>query len=117
MYAEDYNRIGSDSSSILEIKQFEMQVRYDSNMPSNISILKHVTHYSSERALQKCASLPCVSDTTDSSSASIESQEEEYRQQAVRWMLSATRRVAKDTNYLALSYFNRLMKHSIPINE
>lgn len=65
-------------------------------------------HYSSLKLLQKSTSLPSFTDTTNSSSGSIEPTDEEHRKSAVKWILAYSRKVARDTQYLAVAYLHRL---------
>lgn len=73
-------------------------------------------HYSSLKLLQKSTSLPSFTDTTNSSSNSIEPTDEEHRKMAVRWILAYSRKVARDTQYLAVAYLHRLPP-TLPFNE
>jgi hypothetical protein len=81
-----------------------MQLKYTQN-----------THYSSAKMLQKCTSMPSFSDTASSSNNSIDSNEEEYRKSAIRWILSYHKKVTKDTQYLAIAYLNRLLQRSLTL--
>ena len=69
---------------------------------------QNVSNTHSAKLLQKCTSLPAFSESTNSSSNSIDSVDEEYRKQAVKWMLSFTKKVTKDTQYLAVAIFHKL---------
>lgn len=78
---------------------------------------QHNAHYSSAKLLQKCTSMPSFSDTASSSNNSIDSVDDEYRKSAIRWILTFNKKVTRDTQYLAVSYLNKLIHHSIYINE
>jgi hypothetical protein len=65
-------------------------------------------HYSSLKMLQKSTSMPSFTDTTNSSSASIDATDEEHRKMAVKWILAYSKKVARDTQYLAVAYLHRL---------
>jgi hypothetical protein len=71
----------------------------------------------SAKLLQKCSSLPSFTDTTNSSSNSIDSIDDEYRKSAIKWVLNYTKKVTRDTQYLAIAYINRLSRRSMCINE
>lgn len=83
-----------------------MQLKYQQN-----------SHYSSAKMLQKGTSMPSFSDTTSSSNHSIDSSEEELRKSAGRWILSYHKKVTRDTQYLAVSYLQRLAHHSLFLTE
>lgn len=83
-----------------------MQLKYHQNM-----------HYSSAKLLQKCTSLPSFSDTASSSNNSIDSNDEEYRKAAIKWILTYHKKVTKDTQYLAISYLNRLLQRSLTLTQ
>ena len=70
------------------------------------------THYSSSKMLQKCTSMPSISDTA-SSNNSIESNDEEHRRSAIKWILAYNRKVSRDTQYLAVAYLNILTRQTI----
>jgi len=67
------------------------------------------------KLLQKSTSVPSFSETTNSSTNSIESIDDEYRRSAIKWLLAYNRKVAKDTHYLAISYLHQLIRKSIYI--
>jgi len=74
----------------------------------------------SAKLLQKSTSLPSFADTNHSSSNStnsIDSIDDEYRKYAIRWILSYNKKVTRDTQYLAISYLNRLNRKSFFITE
>jgi hypothetical protein len=76
--------------------------------------------YPSSRLLQKCTSMPAFSESTNSSTNSIDSPDDCYRQLAIRWILAFSKKVAKDTQYLAISLLNRLNRlapHALPLTE
>jgi hypothetical protein len=64
-------------------------------------------HYSSLKLLHKATSLPSFTDTA-SSSHSIDATDESLRKLAVKWILAYTKKVARDTQYLAVAYLHRL---------
>jgi len=72
--------------------------------------------YNSPKFLSKCTSIPTFSESTDSSSNSIESMDDEFRQLAIKWILSINKRVEKDTHYLAIAYLNQLIEKFIYIS-
>jgi hypothetical protein len=65
-------------------------------------------HYGSLKLLQKSTSLPSFTDTTSTSSNSIDAGDEALRKLAVKWILAYTKKVARDTQYLAVAYLHRL---------
>lgn len=70
--------------------------------------------------LKKHTSMPSFKDTNYSpstSSNSIDSLNDYYRKYAIRWILSYNKKVTRDTQYLAVSYLNRLNKKSIYLSE
>ena len=69
---------------------------------------QNISNTHSAKLLHKCTSLPAFSESTNSSTNSIDSTDEEYRKQAIKWMLSFTKKVTKDTQYLAVAIFNKL---------
>ena len=74
------------------------------------------SQYGSHKLLQKCTSMPSISDTA-SSNNSIESNDEEYRRSAIKWILAYNRKVTRDTQYLAVAYLNLLTRQTIHLNE
>ena len=78
---------------------------------------QNISNYNSQKLLQKCTSLPSFSDTTGSSNNSIDSQDDEFRKQAIKWILAFHKKVNKDTQYLAIAILNRLSPSSLHINE
>lgn len=73
--------------------------------------------YSSSKLLQKCTSMPSFTDTTNSSNSSIESNEDEYRKSAIKWILNYSKKIAKDTHYLAITYLNKLVRKYVYLSE
>lgn len=71
----------------------------------------------SPRLLQKSTSMPSFTDTTNSSSNSIDYSDDEHRQLVVRWLLSYNRKVTRDTQYLAIAYLHRLLRKAICLCE
>lgn len=65
----------------------------------------------SHRLLQKATSLPSLADTA--SSSSLDQFEEEPRRLAVRWVLAYSRKVGRDTQYLAISYLSGLQARGV----
>lgn len=78
---------------------------------------QNLTNYSSAKLLQKCTSMPSFSDTTGSSSNSIDSIDEEYRKLSIKWILNFHKKVSKDTQYLAVAILLKLIKKNIVLNE
>lgn len=74
----------------------------------------------SAKLLHKCTSTPSITDTNHSSSntlRTIDCMDEEYRKYAIKWILSYNKKVTRDTQYLAISYLNRLNPQALAINE
>lgn len=71
------------------------------------------THYSSLKTLQKSTSMPSFTETSASSSDSLESNDDHYRQLTIKWILSYNKKVTKDTQYLAIAYLNHLQSRAI----
>lgn len=71
----------------------------------------------STKSLQKCTSMPSITDTAASSSGSIEAQEDEYRKLISKWILGYTKRVSKTTQYLAVTYLNALLRKAVLITD
>jgi hypothetical protein len=63
-----------------------------------------------EHTITKAASLPSLSENNCSSHS-----EGEVRRLAVRWVLSYCRKVARDTQYLAISYLNGLQTRGVTL--
>ena len=78
---------------------------------------QNVTHYSSAKLLQKCTSLPSFSETTGSSSNSIESVDEEYRKTSIKWILNFHKKISKDTQYLAIAILLKLTHKNFILND
>jgi hypothetical protein len=79
--------------------------------------LSHSNQMGSAKILQKATSLPSFTDTTNSSSNSIESIDDEYRKLAIKWILSYNKKVTKDTQYLAIAYLTKLAPKAIYVTE
>lgn len=78
----------------------------------------HNSPYASTKLLQKSTSLPTFTETTNSSSNSIESlDQEEYRKLIIKWIFSFNKKVAKDTQYMAIVYLQNLTKKAITLSE
>lgn len=75
---------------------------------------QNISNCHSAKLLQKCTSLPSFSESTVSSNHSIESIDDEFRKQAIKWILGFNKKVTKDTQYLAIAILNRFTTH---INE
>jgi hypothetical protein len=71
----------------------------------------------SARQLQKSTSMPSFTDTNHSSTNSIDSLDDEYRKYAIRWILGYNKKVSRDTQYLAISYLNRLHRRSFLLTD
>ena len=69
---------------------------------------QQMNNYASSKMLKKATSMPSFTDTNNSSSNSLEPTDEEYRKLAIRLILSLTRKIGKDTHYLAISYLCQL---------
>lgn len=78
---------------------------------------QQVSNCTSAKMLKKATSMPSFTDTNHSSSNSIEPSDEEYRKLAIRWILSFTRKIGKDTQYLAISYLCQLNTKPFCLNE
>lgn len=78
---------------------------------------QNLSNCHSARLLHKCTSMPAFSESTNSSTHSIESIDDEHRRLAIKWILSFHKKVHKDTQYLAISLLNRLAPPHLPINE
>lgn len=86
-------------------------------MQMKLTQLTHSNQLGSAKILQKATSLPSFTDTTNSSSNSIDSTDDEYRKLAFKWILSYNKKVTKDTQYLAIAYLIKLGLKAIYITE
>jgi len=73
----------------------------------------------SPKLLRKVASTYSLVSTSGSScsSDSSDNTSNEYRQAAVKWILTFSKKMPKDTQYLAIAYLNQLSKKAIIITQ
>jgi hypothetical protein len=81
-----------------------------------LSVSKSNKALSKETSKLSIANTSCssVSSTTSNQTEKID---DEYRRLAVKWIFSYSKKLSKDTQFLAVSYINQLRNKSIFINE
>jgi hypothetical protein len=69
------------------------------------------------KMLHKSTSMPSFTETSSSSSNSIDPNDDHLRKQAIKLILSYNKKVSKETQYLAISYLNELALKSTYLTE